>query len=105
MVHRSKRLMVLAISFGIGLFLPRTTVLAEPGSIRDEIPPDAITDLSATLSDNDVVLNWTVPSDDVGVTSFRIYQRSSHTDEWTELAHILNGYLETYTVEGVCGNP
>ena len=105
MIHRSKRFMVLAISFGILLCLPRATVLAEPGSIRDEILPDAITDLSATLSDNDVVLNWTVPSDDVGVTSFRIYQRSTAGGEWTEMDHVLSGDLDTYIVEGVCGNP
>ncbi|MCU0612369.1 MAG: hypothetical protein MUE60_11345, partial [Candidatus Eisenbacteria bacterium] len=72
---------------------------------RDSGPPDAITDLTAALSIPDVILTWTVPSDDVGVTSFRVYQYAAASGTCTQIAHVLNESAQTYKVHCVCGNP
>jgi len=71
----------------------------------DSIPPDSITDLAATLSGSDVVLDWGQPSDNVGVVGYHIYERTTVHDTGSQLDYVGGATTLTYTVLGVCGNP
>jgi hypothetical protein len=41
---------------------------------EDQIPPNPITDLGIDQSGNNIVLTWTDPGDNIGVTSYEVYR-------------------------------
>jgi hypothetical protein len=74
----------------------------EPGS--DTTPPDAIADLAATTSGSDLVLSWSMPSDNVGVVGYWIYQRASAFGEASALQYVTGAETLMHTVQDVCGD-
>ena len=73
--------------------------------LPEETKPDAITDLSAESSDSNVLLSWTTPYDNVGVTGYYIFEYLTVHDIGTLLYFIPDGYIVSYTIPGGCGDP
>jgi predicted phage tail protein len=61
--------------YGAGRIRALNAVNAVPSA--DAQPPTAISDLTATISTSDILLQWSPSTDDVGVSHYVIYRKDS----------------------------
>lgn len=76
--NKTSVIKIIAIATGLATLLNLGVAYAE------SLPPDAITDLSATSANGSVILNWSAPSDNGSpITSYRIEYNPGFTDTCT----------------------
>jgi hypothetical protein len=72
--------------------------------LLDQIPPNPIADLAIVQSGNDVVLTWSDPGDNVGVTAYEVYRSTvAYFDPVGTPLITVSGL--TWTDVGAAGDP